>query len=106
MLFFCEKVVGERALCIILRRALWKKFSPAFFKRRHESSAVWRWSPPAGGEISYTAFLFDNFLFAPVVSKKKWTTSLAYFHGYHVGRGRPYRQKVTFARGSLLFIVS
>jgi len=25
---------------------------------RHGSNAVWRWSPPAGGEIPNTAFLF------------------------------------------------
>ena len=33
-------------------------------------------SPPSDGEIPFSAFLFDNFFFAPLASKKKWLTNL------------------------------
>ena len=33
-------------------------------------------SPSADGETLLSAFLFDNFFFAPVVSKKKWLTDV------------------------------
>ena len=39
----------------------WKKFSPAFFKRRHESSAVERWSRSAEREISLGVSFFQTF---------------------------------------------
>ena len=37
-------------------------------------------SPSAEGEISFTAFLFANFFFAPAVSKKKWR--MGFVHCY------------------------
>ena len=55
------------------------KFSPAFFKRRHGSNAVGRWSPSAEGEILFTAFLFVNFFFARPSCKEKVANAFVQF---------------------------
>ncbi len=64
------------------------KFSPAFFKRRHGSNAVGRWSPVATGEIPLWHFFLGNriclqilFSFVPPVSKKKWINEFVHFNG-------------------------
>ena len=48
-----------------------KSFGQAFSKACAVEAAEAS-SPPVGGEISFTAFSFDNFSFAPTVSKEKW----------------------------------
>ena len=49
---------------------LTKSFGRAFSKARAVEAAEAS-SPSADGEISYTAFLFVNFFFAPPISKEK-----------------------------------
>ncbi|MBQ8432665.1 MAG: hypothetical protein IJX28_07250 [Clostridia bacterium] len=54
-----------------------KSFGQAFLKACAVEGAEPS-STPAGGEILFSAFLFDNFFFAPLASKKKWLTNLYY----------------------------
>ena len=50
-----------------------ESFRPPFSKGGADPTRA-RWSPVATGETPLSAFLFDNFFFAPSVSKKKWLT--------------------------------
>jgi len=48
-----------------------QKFSPAFFKRRHGSNAVGRWSRSAEREIPKRRFSFGNFSLCACGVKEK-----------------------------------